>query len=343
MCWRLAGVCAAARNIAMRETSLPAHARRRFLATAAVAAASATTLAATGLANATAEVGFAGAHSAPRTLGNASLLGLRDGTQLFFRDWGSGPAVVFSHGWPLTADAWDPQLLFLAAQGFRVIAHDRRGHGRSSQPAKGNDMDTYADDLAELVDALQLRSFAMVGHSTGGGEVAHFIGRHNGGRVTRAVLISAVAPHLAMAADNPQGAPLSVFDGLRASVAGNRSEFYQQLALPFYGFNTAGAAPVKGTVDSFWAQAMSGSVQASYECIKAFSETDFTNDLRSMSMPTLLIQGDADQIVPFALAAPRQAQLIRHNTLKVYPGAPHGLCTTHADAINADLLEFLKG
>jgi non-heme chloroperoxidase len=334
----------AKKDPAMIENTDRSGTRRRFLTGAALAT-SMCAIAGPALAQGVLATGDASRRPDPddgNDPGNGSVLELRDGTRLFFRDWGEGPAVVFSHGWPLTADAWDPQLLFLAAHGFRVIAHDRRGHGRSSQPARGNDMDTYADDVAELVNALGLRSFSMVGHSTGGGEVARYIGRHGAARVTRAVLISAVPPHLAVSPNNPDGAPLSVFDGLRASVAGNRSEFYQQLALPFYGFNTAGNAPVKGTVDSFWAQAMSGSVQASYECIRAFSETDFTNDLKAMSMPTLIIQGDADQIVPFALAAPRQAQLIRRNTLKVYPGAPHGLCTTHADAINADLLDFLK-
>ncbi|MFZ0273799.1 MAG: alpha/beta hydrolase [Acidobacteriaceae bacterium] len=266
----------------------------------------------------------------------------KDGTTLCFKDWGTGRPVVFSHGWPLDADAWDPQMLFLAQHGYRVIAHDRRGHGRSSQPWNGNNMDAYADDLAELIEALDLQDATLVGHSTGGGEVARYIGRHGTKRVARAVLIGAVPPIMLKTANNPGGLPMSVFDEIRAGVFANRAQFFRDLSLPFYGYNKPGAKESQGVRDSFWLQGMLSSMVASYDCIKAFSETDFTDDLKKIDVPTLIIHGDADQIVPIADAALLSVKLIKNATLKIYPGAPHGLCTTEADKVNADLLEFLK-
>ncbi|SEN11275.1 non-heme chloroperoxidase [Luteibacter sp. UNCMF331Sha3.1] len=290
--------------------------------------------------------GTANAAPAPtggsRHAANGNYLTVKDGTRIFYRDWGTGPVVTFSHGWPLTADAWDAQMFYLSSNGFRVIAHDRRGHGRSSQPWDGNDMDTYADDLAALLDALNVRGATLVGHSTGGGEVARYIGRHGTSRVAKAVLISAVPPHLAQSPTNPAAAPMSVFDGLRSSVIANRSQFFKDLAMPFFGYNKPDVKPSQGIIDSFWAQGMMASVKAAYDCIKAFSETDFTDDLAKMTVPTLIIQGDADQIVPFNISGERQAKILPKPTLKVYPGAPHGLCVTEADKVNADLLAFLR-
>ncbi len=267
---------------------------------------------------------------------------MKDGTKIYYKDWGTGPVVTFSHGWPLTADAWDAQMLFLADHGYRVIAHDRRGHGRSDQTWTGNDMDTYADDLAALLAMLNVHGATMIGHSTGGGEVARYIGRHGNQRVAKAVLISAVPPYFAQSASNPDGAPISVFDGLRSSLVADRAQFFRELAMPFFGYNRTGAKISQGQIDSFWKQGMSGSVKGEYDCIKAFSETDFREDLKKMTMPTLLIQGDDDQIVPIDLASRRQIKVLPHATLKEYPGAPHGLCVTHADRVNADLLAFLK-
>jgi non-heme chloroperoxidase len=266
----------------------------------------------------------------------------KDGTEIYFKDWGTGRPVTFSHGWPLTADAWDAQMLFLASKGYRVIAHDRRGHGRSSQPWDGNEMDTYADDLAALMDALDLKDATMVGHSTGGGEVARYIGRHGTHRVAQAVLIGAVPPLMLKTPANPGGLPISAFDEIRAAVLADRSQFFKDLTTPFYGYNKPGAKPSQGVRDSFWMQGMQGSVKGAYDCIKAFSETDFTEDLKKIDVPTFLLHGDADQIVPFPDSAPLSAKLIPNATLKVYPGAPHGMCTTHADQVNADLLAFLK-
>ncbi len=266
----------------------------------------------------------------------------QDGTHIYYKDWGSGPVITFSHGWPLSADAWDAQMLFLADHGYRVIAHDRRGHGRSDQTGTGNDMDTYADDLAALLDTLDVKGATMVGHSTGGGEVARYIGRHGTQRVAKAVLISAVPPYFAHSAANPEGAPMGVFDGLRASMTADRAQFFKELAMPFFGYNRPGAKVSQGQIDSFWLQGMMGSAKGEYACIKAFSETDFREDLKRMTIPTLLIQGDDDQIVPIDLASRRSIKMLPQGTLKEYPGAPHGLCVTMADRVNADLLAFFK-
>jgi non-heme chloroperoxidase len=266
----------------------------------------------------------------------------KDGTKIYFKDWGTGDPVVFSHGWPLNADAWDAQMLFLGQHGYRVIAHDRRGHGRSSQPWNGNNMDTYADDLAELIEWLDLKNATLVGHSTGGGEVARYIGRHGAKRVSKAALIGAVPPLMLKTDKNPGGLPLAVFDQIRAGVVANRSQFFKDLTIPFYGYNKPGAKESQGVRDAFWLQGMQVSIIGAYDCIKAFSETDFTEDLKKMDIPTLLIHGDADQIVPIQASALLSAKLLKNPTLKVYPGAPHGLCTTLADKVNADLLAFLK-
>jgi len=265
-----------------------------------------------------------------------------DGTSIYFKDWGTGPTVTFSHGWPLSADAWDAQMLFLCQKGYRVIAHDRRGHGRSSQAWTGNNMDTYADDLAELVEKLDLKEIAMVGHSTGGGEVARYIGRHGSERVSKAVLIASVPPIMVKTESNPGGLPKSVFDDIRAGVRNNRAQFFRDLSLSFYGYNKADTKASEGVRDSFWQQGMQSSIVASYDCIEAFSETDFTEDLRKMNIPTLILQGDADQIVPIEDASILSAKLVKGSVLKVILGAPHGLCTTHADQVNAELLAFLK-
>ncbi|MGI4790585.1 MAG: alpha/beta fold hydrolase [Janthinobacterium lividum] len=269
-------------------------------------------------------------------------LTMKDGTTIYYKDWGTGTPVVFSHGWPLSADAWDAQMIFLVSQGFRCIAHDRRGHGRSGQPSSGNDMDTYADDLSAVIDALNLREATLVGHSTGGGEVARYIGRHGTGRLSKAVLISSVPPMMLKTDNNPEGAPLSVFDDLRASILADRSQFFKDLSMPFYGYNKPDAKISQGVRDSFWMQGMQGSVKGQYECIKAFFETDFREDLKKFDVPTLVLQGDADQIVPITIASLRTVNLLKGAALKVYPGAPHGLCTTLADQVNADLLAFLK-
>jgi non-heme chloroperoxidase len=266
----------------------------------------------------------------------------RDGTSIFYKDWGSGRPVVFSHGWPLSADAWDAQMLFLVQKGFRTIAHDRRGHGRSDQPAKGNDMDTWADDLAELLDKLDVKDATLVGHSTGGGEVAHYIGRHGTKRVAGAVLIGAVPPIMIKSDKNPGGLPKEVFDNIRKGVFDNRSQFFQDLALPFYGFNREGAKVSQGTIDSFWQQGMWGGILALYECVHEFSEVDYTEDLKKFDVPTLILHGDDDQIVPIDDAGKLSAKIVKDATLKIYPGAPHGMCTTEADKVNADLLAFLN-
>ena len=265
----------------------------------------------------------------------------KDGTQLYYKDWGRGQPVVFSHGWPLSADAWDDQMFFLGERGYRVIAHDRRGHGRSSQPWTGNDMDTYADDLAALVKALGLKDVVHIGHSTGGGEVARYIGRHGTQRVTGAVLIGAIPPLMLQTASNPGGLPIEVFDEIRSGVLADRSQFFKGLSAPFYGANRPGAKVSQGVLDSFWLQGMQAGIKSAYDCIKAFSETDQTDDLRKFDVPTLIIHGDDDQIVPIGAAAMLSSKLVKGSTLKVYPGAPHGLTSTHKDQVNADLLAFL--
>src|ERR1700691_1777367 len=271
-----------------------------------------------------------------------NMITTKDGTGIYFKDWGTGRPVVFSHGWPLSADAWDAQMLFLGENGYRVIAHDRRGHGRSSQPWNGNEMDTYADDLAALIEKLDLQDITLVGHSTGGGELARYIGRHGSKRVSKAVLIGAVPPIMLKTENNPGGLPLSVFDQIRASVVADRSQFFKDLSLPFYGYNKPDAKISEGVRDSFWRQGMQVSIVGAYDCIKAFSETDFTGDLKKIDVPTLVLHGDADQIVPIADSGLLTAKIVKNATLKVFAGAPHGMCTTRAGEINAALLAFLK-
>lgn len=266
----------------------------------------------------------------------------KDGTEIFYKDWGTGRPVVFSHGWPLTADAWDAQMLFLGEKGYRVIAHDRRGHGRSSQPWNGNEMNTYADDLAELLDALDVKDSTLVGHSTGGGEVTRYIGRHGSARVAQVVLIGAVPPLMLKTETNPEGLPMEVFDGIRAGVVADRSQFFKDLTTPFYGYNRPGAKPSEGVRDSFWRQGMQGSIKGAYDCIKAFSETDFTEDLKRFDVPTLFLHSDDDQIVPIQAAAVAAAKLVKGSTLKIHEGLSHGMCTVNADVINNDLLAFLE-
>jgi non-heme chloroperoxidase len=269
----------------------------------------------------------------------------KDGTQIFYKDWGPKDAqpIVFHHGWPLSADDWDAQLMFFLGKGFRVIAHDRRGHGRSTQTDTGNEMDTYAADAIELADHLDLKNAVHIGHSTGGGEVARYVARAKPGRVAKAILVAAVPPIMVKSDKNPKGTPIEVFDGLRAALAANRAQFYLDVASgPFYGFNREGAKVLPGAIQNWWRQGMIGGAKAHYDCIAAFSETDFTEDLKAITVPTLVMQGDDDQVVPIADASELSIKLLKHGTLKVYKGYPHGMLTTHADVLNPDLLAFIK-
>ncbi|SNT59782.1 non-heme chloroperoxidase [Tardiphaga sp. OK246] len=279
------------------------------------------------------------AHKGHRTM---STITTKDGTEIYYKDWGKGPVVTFSHGWPLNADAWDGQMLFLAQHGYRVVAHDRRGHGRSSQASNNNDMNGYADDLAAVIETLDLKDATLVGHSTGGGEVARYIGRHGTKRVKKAVLIAAVPPIMLKTPANPEGLPIEVFDGIRAGVAGDRSQYYKDLAIAFYGANRPGAKVSQGTLDQFWLWSMQAGAKNAYESVKAFSETDFTEDLKKFDIPTLVLHGEDDQIVPVKDSAVKSAKLIKGAKDVYYPGAPHGITATHADQVNAELLKFLK-
>ena len=272
-----------------------------------------------------------------------SFVKTRDGNELFYKDWGKGQPIVFHHGWPLSADDWDAQMLFFLGKGFRVIAHDRRGHGRSTQTSGGHDMDTYAADVADLVTALDVRNAIHVGHSTGGGEATRYVARYGKTRVAKLVLIGAVPPLLLKTPRNPGGTPIEVFDGLRSQLAANRAETYWNFPVPFYGFNRPGASVIESIRQNWWRQAMMGAANAHYECIKAFSETDFTEDLQEIDVPVLVMHGDDDQIVPIADSALLSSKLVKKGTLKVYERYPHGMCTTHAEVINADLLAFIKG
>ena len=272
-----------------------------------------------------------------------STITTKDGTEIYYKDWGTGPVITFSHGWPLNADMWDGQMLFLEQNGFRVVAHDRRGHGRSSQASSGNDMNGYADDLAAVIEALDLNQVTLVGHSTGGGEVARYLGRHGTDRAAKAVLIGAVPPVMVKKESNPEGTPIEVFDGYRSALLADRAQLYIDVPTgPFYGFNRPGAKVSQGIINKWWLQGMMGGVKAHYDCIKAFSETDFTEDLKKIDIPVLVLHGDDDQIVPIADSALLSAKLLPKATLKVYPGLPHGMCTTHPEVINPDLLAFFK-
>jgi non-heme chloroperoxidase len=266
-----------------------------------------------------------------------------DGTEIFYKDWGTGQPIVFHHGWPLSSDDWDAQMLFFVSKGYRVIAHDRRGHGRSTQTSTGNDMDTYAADVAALVAHLKLKAAVHIGHSTGGGEVARYVAQHGAGNVAKAVLIGAVPPIMVKSASNPGGLPLEIFDGFRSALASNRAQFYKEVPIPFYGYNREGAKVSEGVKENWWRQGMMGGAKAHYDCIKAFSETDFTEDLKKITVPVLILHGDDDQIVPIADSAELSIKLVKNGTLKIYKGYPHGMCTTHPEVINEDLLAFIKG
>jgi len=267
---------------------------------------------------------------------------MRDGTQIYVKDWGTGQTIVFSHGWPLNADAWEQQMVFLASNGYRCVAHDRRGHGRSTQPWTGNDMDTYADDLAQVIEAMDLRDVVLIGHSTGGGEITRYMGRHGTWRVARAILVDAIPPLMLKTEANPGGTPIEAFDAIRNGVITDRSQYFKDLAVPFYGFNRPGAKVSQGLIDAFWMQGMMCGLPGAYDCVKVFSETDLTEDLKKIDVPTLIIHGDDDQIVPIADSAELAVKLVKDATLKVYPGGPHGVAATHTDQLNADLLAFIK-
>ncbi|WP_308924699.1 alpha/beta hydrolase [Janthinobacterium sp. J1-1] len=311
--------------------------RRKLLVSVAGVAAGAGLLATGGAAAAAAKP--AATAAAGKTVNSITV---KDGTVIHFKDWGTGTPVVFSHGWPLQGDAWEDQMMFLASHGYRVIAHDRRGHGLSSQPWQGNDMDTYADDLATLLDALDIKGATLVGHSTGGGEVAHYIGRHGEKRVAKAVLVGAVPPQMVQSPSNPGGLPMSVFDGIRASVLADRSQFFKDLSGPFYGANRPGSKVTQGQRDTFWLQGMQCGIKNAYDCIKQFSEVDYTADLKKITVPTLVVHGSDDQIVPIDAAGKASAKIIKNAKLIIYEGAPHGLPTTHKDRLNEDLLAFIK-
>ena len=310
--------------------------RRKLLVGVAGVAAGAGLLATGGAAAAAAK------PAAAATGKTVNSITVKDGTVIHFKDWGTGTPVVFSHGWPLQGDAWEDQMMFLASHGYRVIAHDRRGHGLSSQPWQGNDMDTYADDLAALLDTLDIKGATLVGHSTGGGEVAHYIGRHGEKRVAKAVLVGAVPPQMVQSPTNPGGLPMSVFDGIRAGVLADRSQFFKDLSGPFYGANRPGSKVTQGQRDTFWLQGMQCGIKNAYDCIKEFSEVDYTADLKKITVPTLVVHGSDDQIVPIDASGKASAKIIKHAKLIIYEGAPHGLPTTHRDRLNEDLLAFIK-
>lgn len=267
---------------------------------------------------------------------------VKDGTRIYYKDWGTGQPLFFHHGWPLSADDWDSQMMFFLERGYRVIAHDRRGHGRSTQTVNGNDMDTYAADVAELAEALDLKDSVHIGHSTGGGEVVRYVARHGNGRVAKAVIISAIPPMLLQSVKNPDGLPLAVFDQLRDGTGNHRSQFYQDITIPFYGFNRPGAKVSQGIRDNWWRQGMMGGIKAQYDCVKALSESDFFDDLKMIDIPVLVMHGEDDQICPFEASGKQSVRLLKYGTLKTYPGFPHGMPTTHSDQINADLLAFVK-
>ncbi|MFK2919080.1 alpha/beta hydrolase [Dyella koreensis] len=315
--------------------------RRAFLGSAAVVSA-ALALPMAGFAASVSSHGAVAPTSPRPGHSDMTTITAKDGTQIYYKDWGKGQPVVFSHGWPLTADAWDAQMLFLSSHGYRTIAHDRRGHGRSGQPWNGNDMDTYADDLATLIEKLDLKNVVLVGHSTGGGEVAHYIGRHGNARVAKLVLIGAVPPIMVKTANNPGGLPIDVFNDIRQKTLADRSQFFKDLSGPFFGANRAGSKATQGMRDSFWMQGMMGGLKGQYDCIKEFSEVDYTPDLKKVEVPTLVIHGDDDQIVPIDDSGRLSAKIVKHATLKVYPGAPHGLTATHQEQVNNDLLEFIR-
>jgi non-heme chloroperoxidase len=281
-------------------------------------------------------------HPSPYKEKTVGTIKTEDGTEIFYKDWGAGQPVVFSHGWPLNADAWDDQAMLVASNGFRAIAHDRRGHGRSSQPWNGNELDTYADDLAELFEALDLNDAILVGHSTGGGEVTRYVGRHGTSRVAKTLLLGAIPPLMLKTDANPEGTPIEAFDEIREGVSGDRSQFYKELSAPFYGANREGSRVSQGVRDAFWLWSMQVGLKGAYDCIKAFSETDLTEDLKKIDVPTLIVHGDDDQIVPIGASAEQSAKLVADSTLKIYPGAPHGLFATHKDEFNADLMDFIR-